>query len=311
MKMAANVESMFYVRETPWHGLGTRVEEALSSKEALHYSGLDWRVRQEDLMTVEHYPIHGFRANIRNDNHTVLGVVSDRYRVVQNEEAFAFTDNLLGEGVTYETAGSLCGGKRVWLLARLPEPYQLLGEEVTPYLVFTNSHDGSGAIRVAATPVRVVCNNTLNLALNTAKRSWSVAHKGNIQKKLEEARNTLFMADQYLKTLQREAERLSMIRLSDKKALSWMNELLPLPEKATELQELNVMRMRADLERRYFDAPDLKVLPKSGWRFVNAVSDFATHAEPLRRTERYQENLFGKTIDGHPMIDQAMKLLAA
>ncbi len=221
--MAANVESMFYVRETPWHGLGTRVEEALSSKEALHYSGLDWRVRQEDLMTVEHYPIHGFRANIRNDNHTVLGVVSDRYRVVQNEEAFAFTDNLLGEGVTYETAGSLCGGKRVWLLARLPEPYQLLGEEVTPYLVFTNSHDGSGAIRVAATPVRVVCNNTLNLALNTAKRSWSVAHKGNIQKKLEEARNTLFMADQYLKTLQREAERLSMIRLSDKKALSWMN----------------------------------------------------------------------------------------
>ena len=212
--MAANVESMFYVRETPWHGLGTRVESAPTSKDALRYSGLSWKVRQEDIKTVDGYPIHGYRANIRNDNHAVLGVVSDRYRIVQNDEAFAFTDSLLGEGVTYETAGSLSGGKRVWLLAKLPDKYKLMGEEVTPYLVFTNSHDGSGAIRVAATPVRVVCNNTLNLALDTAKRSWSVAHKGDIQRKLDEARNTLFMADQYLKTLQKEAERLSQIRLS-------------------------------------------------------------------------------------------------
>lgn len=309
--MAANVESMFYVRETPWHGLGTRVEEAPTSKEALRYSGLSWKVRQEDIRTVDGYPIHGFRANIRNDNHAVLGVVSDRYRVVQNEEAFAFTDNLLGEGVTYETAGSLCGGKRVWLLAKLPDRFQLVGEEVTPYLVFTNSHDGSGAIRVAATPVRVVCNNTLNLALNTAKRSWSVTHKGDIQKKLDEARNTLFMANQYLKGLQQEAERLSTIRLSDKMVKIWVDELLPVPDQATEQQEKNILRLRTDLQHRYFDAPDLKVLPKSGWRFINAVSDFATHAEPLRKTQRYQENLFSKTMDGHPMLDQAVKFLAA
>lgn len=309
--MAANVESMFYVRETPWHGLGTRVEEALNSKEALKYSGLSWKVRQEDIKTIDGYPIQGFRANIRNDNHTILGVVSDRYKIVQNEEAFAFTDALLGEGVTYETAGSLCGGRRVWLLARLPEAYKLMGEEVTPYLVFTNSHDGSGAIRVAATPVRVVCNNTLNLALNTAKRSWSVAHKGDIQRKLDEARNTLFMADQYLNQLQQEAERLSMIRLSDKMVKAWVDELLPVPEKASPQQERNILRLRKDMQHRYFDAPDLVHLPKTGWRFINSVADFATHAEPLRRTERYQENLFSKTMDGHPLVDQAMKFLAA
>ena len=309
--MVANVESMFYVRETPWHGLGTRVEEAPTSKEALRYSGLSWKVRQEDIRTVDGYPIHGFRANIRNDNHAVLGVVSDRYRVVQNEEAFAFTDNLLGEGVTYETAGSLCGGKRVWLLAKLPDRFQLVGEEVTPYLVFTNSHDGSGAIRVAATPVRVVCNNTLNLALNTAKRSWSVTHKGDIQKKLDEARNTLFMANQYLKGLQQEAERLSTIRLSDKMVKTWVDELLPVPDQATEQQEKNILRLRTDLQHRYFDAPDLKVLPKSGWRFINAVSDFATHAEPIRKTRNYRENLFLKTVEGNPMIDRAYQMVCA
>ena len=309
--MAANVESMFYVRETPWHGLGTRVESAPTSKDALRYSGLSWKVRQEDIKTVDGYPIHGYRANVRNDNHAVLGVVSDRYRIVQNDEAFAFTDSLLGEGVTYETAGSLSGGKRVWLLAKLPDKYKLMGEEVTPYLVFTNSHDGSGAIRVAATPVRVVCNNTLNLALDTAKRSWSVAHKGDIQRKLDEARNTLFMADQYLKNLQKEAERLSQIRLSDKMVKSWVDELLPVPDNASIQQEKNILRLRKDMQHRYFDAPDLTVLPKSGWRFINAVSDFATHAEPLRKTEHYKENLFSKTMDGHPMIDQAMKFLAA
>lgn len=309
--MAANVESMFYVRETPWHGLGTRVESAPTSKDALRYSGLSWKVRQEDIKTVDGYPIHGYRANVRNDNHAVLGVVSDRYKIVQNDEAFAFTDSLLGEGVTYETAGSLSGGKRVWLLAKLPDKYKLMGEEVTPYLVFTNSHDGSGAIRVAATPVRVVCNNTLNLALDTAKRSWSVAHKGDIQRKLDEARNTLFMADQYLKTLQKEAERLSQIRLSDKMVKSWVDELLPVSDNASIQQEKNILRLRRNLQHRYFDAPDLMVLPKSGWRFINAVSDFATHAEPLRKTEHYKENLFSKTMDGHPMIDQAMKFLAA
>ena len=309
--MAANVESMFYVRETPWHGLGTRVEEALTSEDALEKGGLRWRVRQEDLMTVERYPVPGYRANIRNDNHAVLGVVTDKYKVVQNDDAFAFTDNLLGEGVTYETAGSLNGGKRVWLLAKLPERYKLLDDEVTPYLVFTNSHDGSGAIRVAVTPVRVVCNNTLNLALNTAKRSWSVAHKGDIQKKLEEARNTLFMANQYLDHLQLEAEQLDSIRIADRKALALMEKLLPIPEKASDLQIKNVERMRADLQNRYFEAPDLKYLPKTGWRFINAVSDHATHVVPLRKTKQYKENLFDKTIDGHSMIDHAMRLLAA
>ena len=90
-----------------------------------------------------------------------------------------------------------------------------------------------------------------------------------------------------------------------------MEKLLPIPEKASDLQIKNVERMRADLQNRYFEAPDLKYLPKTGWRFINAVSDHATHVEPLRKTKQYKENLFDKTIDGHSMIDHAMRLLAA
>ena len=147
--MAANVESMFYVRETPWHGLGTKVMEAPSSKEALSLAGLDWRVVQEPIYTKDEELVEGYKANVRDSDRKALGVVTDRYKVIQNEEAFAFTDELLGEGVRYETAGSLQGGKKVWMLAHLPHEYIISGERISPYLLFSNTHDGSGAIKVA------------------------------------------------------------------------------------------------------------------------------------------------------------------
>ena len=178
--MAANVESMFYTRENPWHGLGTKVDEAPTSKEALELAGLNWKVLQKPIYTSSGTLIEGYKANVRNTDQNVLGIVTDRYKVVQNDEAFKFTDDLLGAGVRYETAGSLQDGKRIWLLAKLPQEYIIGGEQISPYLVFTNTHDGSGAIKVAVTPVRIVCSNTLNLALSTAKRSWSTIHTGDI-----------------------------------------------------------------------------------------------------------------------------------
>ncbi len=168
--MSANVETMFSVRETPWHGLGRIVIDAPASREALELAGLDWQVESRNIYSGTGTMIPGYRANVRSTDDAVLGVVSDRYRIVQNEEAFQFTDDLLGEGVTYETAGSLQGGKKVCMLAKMPEKYIIAGDEVTPYLVFFNSHDGSSGVKVAMTPVRVVCQNTLNLALGTAKR---------------------------------------------------------------------------------------------------------------------------------------------
>ena len=189
--MSANVETMFYVRETPWHGLGTKVMTAPDSKEALIAAGLNWNVVQEPIYTTENETIKGYKANVRDSDRKVLGVVTDRYKVVQNHEAFSFTDELLGQGVRYETAGSLQEGRKVWLLAHMPHEYIISGERISPYLLFSNTHDGSGAIKVALTPIRVVCNNTLNLALRTAERSWSMIHTGDIQSKMKEARDTL------------------------------------------------------------------------------------------------------------------------
>lgn len=309
--MAANIETMFYVRETPWHGLGTRVITAPTSKDALGLAGLDWQVVQEPIYTETEELIEGYKANVRDSDRRVLGVVTDRYKVIQNEDAFAFTDALLGEGVRYETAGSLQGGKKVWLLAHMPHEYIISGERISPYLVFSNTHDGSGAIKVALTPIRVVCNNTLNLALSTAKRSWSMIHTGDIKGKMEEAKNTLFMAEKYMDALGKEFEILRMISMSDNKVMEYIDELLPVDESATPQQIRNMKRLQEDMKLRYFEAPDLKDLGKNAYRFVNAVSDFATHAEPLHRTANYKENLFSRTVEGNPLIDKAYQMVLA
>lgn len=309
--MPANVEAMFYTRTEPWHGLGTRVEEAPTSEAALIYAGLDWNVVQEDVYTEERIFIPGYKVNLRDRDGAVLGIVSDRYRVVQNAEAFCFTDDLLGEGVTYETAGSLNGGRKTWMLAKLPQRYIISGDEITPYLVVMNSHDGSSGIKVAMTPIRVVCQNTLNLALTSAKRIWTTKHTTNVMGRVHEAQVTLGLAEKYMTALGREIDLLSDIRLSDRIAKEFLDEMFPVTDDMTDLQRRNNSRMREDLEYRYHDAPDLDHIGKNGYRFINAVSDFATHAEPIRKTKNYNENLFQRTIEGNPLIDKAYKMVLA
>lgn len=310
--MAANIERMFFVREKPWHGLGTMVAEAPDSAAVLRLAGLDWNVIQKDIMTEDgDSTIPGFKANVRDRDGSVLGIVTDRYRVVQNAEAFSFTDALLGEGVRYETAGSLQGGRRTWVLARLPHQYIINGEEITPYLVFMNAHDGSGAIKAAMTPVRVVCQNTLNLALSTAKRSWSFNHTGDISGKLDETRDTLLYAGQYMSELGKTFGKLGQIKLSDGKVTEFISALLPDAEDGSFQQRRNIRRMQEDLRARYYDAPDLADVGKNGYRFINAVSDFATHAEPLRERTNYRESLFARTVDGNPLIDKAYQMVMA
>lgn len=309
--MAANVETMFYTRTKPWHGLGTMVEKAPTSEAALELAGLDWQVVQKKLVTDGGIEVPGFKANLRETDNQVLGVVSDRYKVVQNADAFSFTDALLGEGVTYETAGSLQNGRRTWILAKLPTRYIISGDEITPYLVFMNSHDGSGSIKAAMTPIRVVCQNTLNLALSTAKRCWSTNHVGDIKGKMEDARYTLLYADQYMAELGRTIDQMNQQKLSDRQVMEYIDSLFPILPNPSEQQVKNMLRMKEDMKARYFDAPDLQHVGKNAYRFINAVSDFATHAKPLRERSGYRENLFARTVDGNAMIDRAYELVKA
>lgn len=302
--MAANVETMVYVREKPWHGLGTMVQEAMTSEEALRLAELDWTVDGKPIYTEDGMLIPGYVANTRSKDGSVLGVVTGRYTVVQNTEAFAFTDALIGEGVTYETAGSLRKGKQIWLLARMPENVNILGDEVEPYLCFTNTHDGSGAVRACMTPIRVVCNNTLNAALRQAKRSWSTPHVGDVQSRIEEAKRTLELAGQYMTALDEEADRLANEKLDEGGIIQAVSILLPMPEKPTDRQKKTVQDARDGIISCCF-APDLAAFAGTKWGFLNAVADYVGHAAPVRQTQTYEERRWGDIIGGAKLFDAA------
>ena len=320
---------MMYVGETPWHGQGIEVKNAPTSDDAIKIAGLDWEVIPKPIYDGLGREIKGYKVNQRSTDGKNLGIVTNKSKVVQNHEAFAFTDDLLGEGVTYETAGSLASGRRVWMLARM-ENTLLAEENIDPYLVFTNCHDGTGAVRVAIVPVRVVCQNTLNLALSKASRHWSCAHMGNIEDKLEDARNTLSNAKAYMEALEEEFGELKTKTVTDKQVREMTDKLLEIEfkdiyskavrtGKIIDLQEEikrqknedKINRKRSDILAIYNDKPDLRGTERTAFRFVNAVSDYATHNTDHKNTRNYRENLFMKTVDGNRMIDTAYQLALA
>lgn len=306
--MPACVETMFSVREKPWHGLGEIVEEAPTAKDAIELAGINWRVNSNPIFDMFGNPIKGYKANTRSSDNSVLGIVTDKYEIVQNIEAFDFADNLVGEELRYETAGSLKKGKVVWLLAKMPDRY-ICEDKFESYMCFANSHDGTGAVKIAMTPIRVVCNNTLNIALADAKRSWSTRHMGNMNAKLSEARHTLELANEYLDILSKEADKLANEKMTDDEIRETLDMMFPIADDASDRQKQNIQNAKDGIMICMI-RPDIKKFLNSKWGFINAVSDYVGHSAPARVTANYQENNWGKIMNGHPLLDKAMNLVA-
>lgn len=327
---------MYDSRRGIYDGIGSSVKGALTVEEAFNMAKLDWMVDQttlvpfnkvKDIITdikfamtmgqdvtqyihkLEDLQIPGYKANYRETDGNVLGVVKNRYKVVQNREGLDFLNSLIGNDIICETAGSLFGGEVVWFEGRM-EDRILCDEVVTPYIVFSNSHNGKSSVSVAMTPHRVICANTLNLALRTSPRRWSCSHMGDISAKLHEARTTLSNANAYMNALEEEFGELKRIKMDEDKVWEYLKLLFPIDGSETAKKEDWMKNARLGVYNAW-NAPDLADREKSAFRFVNAVSDFATHSEPMRKTKNYQENLMWKTANGNPLIDKAYELVGA
>lgn len=296
-------------RLAPWDGVGMNVHGAFSSKEVMQRAGLDWSVSSRKLYLSDGSPIPGVKANVRSTDNKVLGIVGPDYKIVQNAEAFSFMDQVLGEGVTYETAGALKGGRRVWVLAHIPGEYKFVEDKADPYILFSTTHNGSGAIKVCLTPIRVVCMNTLNLAIKTATRSWSIVHKGLMDQKIANAKNTLIASKEYMGALCDEMVNLNEIKLTDTQVYDYVKKLIPMPLDPSEVTRRNVSSKRTELMDRYELAPDLAHVDRSAYRFVNAVSDFATHSTPLRARSNYRGTRLLSILDGNTLIDTSYQMM--
>lgn len=310
--MSALVESMFYVsndanqRFVPWHNLGVPVDNCLNSEDAIQQAGLDWKVESREIFDSQGNRIPGYKANTRDKDNSVLGIVSDKYKIVQNVDAFGFTDSLIADrnnNVEYEVAGSLRDGKTIWLLARLPKQI-IVGDDIEPYICFTNAHDGTGAIKVCMTPIRVVCNNTLNFALKSAKRVWSTRHMGDIFAKLAEAQHTLGLANEYMVALTKTANNLSTEKFTRDQFIKVIDAMYPIDYVNDSKRKIeNAEYVKAALLNCY-NAPDLNNFRDTKYGAMMAVTDMVAHTSPNRMTARWGENTWGKIMTGHPVVDE-------
>lgn len=288
---AANVESMFSANNTvPWHGLGTVIKDPVVAEEAIKLAGLDWEVKKQPLEVnvsdwkdaqTSHVPAPEWMATVRTDNMRVLGVVGKNYQIVQNIEAFKFMDELVGPGrlLQYETAGSLAFGRKVWMLATVKdlcvEPVP--GDIVQPYLLLANGHDGRLELSVSWTSVRVVCQNTLMLALGGAKHKISLRHTGNMGRKREQAQTVLGLTRKVVERAEDVMKHLALKQMGDKVLNQFLLDLVPNDTSRAE----NTRELLKKLTEQGAGT-DIKGVKGTAWGALNAVTAYTTHLRTVR-----------------------------
>lgn len=331
--MSDEVENMVYVNLLPWHGKGVRVDKAMTWREAITLGKLDYLVEGkpayfESSETPGLFkPIPYCIANVRLTDEKVMGVVTDRYKICQNIEAFEFLDGVIDrvDGAHYETAGTLydepgadgMGHRkrgRIFLLARM-EGVKILGDTVDPYICFTNSFNLETGIQVALTPVRVVCNNTLQMALEGACRVWSTAHTGNLKDKMQEAQETLRNIKKYMEKMPEAAEAMYSTELYEDEIPKILEEIFPLPEMPIDdipkITIKNIERRRQNVFNIMEQKKDLQRFKGTAWGLYNAISDFSMHFVPYDEAAGYKESVFVRAVQFDPLMNKAQGILQA
>ena len=274
-------DTMFSAREVPWHGIGTVVPEELKAKQAIIAAGLDYEVELVPAVAIGagiHRKTNSFFPMTKIDGvmefiGNATRVVSHKYEVLQNAEAFTFMDNLVDQGLEYTTAGSLRNRAWVWMTAKLPGTISVGGvDEHDIYLLLSNSHDGTKAVRVDVTPVRVVCQNTLNMAWGSARSSWSARHLTTMGGRIDEARTTLDLTFSYLDDWKEQSEILLGSVFSDRQMKNLLDRLIPEGPRASGEQ-------RATIQTLFNASPTIQGTAVAGTRLgaLNAVGEFYDH----------------------------------
>ncbi|WP_448635415.1 DUF932 domain-containing protein [Pedobacter panaciterrae] len=241
--------SFFSVNEKAWHGLGQVIKEYPTSAEAIIHAGLDYTVEKRPLFTydsdnntansdtdiiIPEIEIPDFFATVRKDNNAVLGVVGKDYQIVQNRDAFSFFDSIVGgDGIFYETAGALGQGERIFITAKLPDYIRVGNNDIIEkYLFLTTSHDGSGSITAAFTPVRIVCANTLNAAMKSKTNTIRIRHTANAKQRLEQAHTVMGISNKLSTELEDAFNHWRKVSITDKQVLQLIQRAMA-PNKET------------------------------------------------------------------------------
>ena len=277
--------AMAYFGDTPWHRLGTRLENPATAAEAIEGAGLDYEAELTRMTTVDDIPVPNRLAVVRSDNRQILGTVGTSYVPVQNRQAFGFLDAVVADGsLRYHTAGALGKGERVWMLAKLPDDIRVKNsDDVTEkYLLLSNSHDGSSSLRVHFTPIRVVCANTLAIAARYGRgQGVSIIHKGDLVAKVHQAQQVLGLAKRFYDDAEEQIDRLARHYPSLRQLEEYFRQVYPDSPDGESSRTKNV---RQEMLRLFehgigHDMPEIR---HTTWTALNAVTEYVDHYRSTR-----------------------------
>lgn len=328
--MAHEIETMFSVGETPWHGLGKVLEDAPTVEQAIKLAGLDWMVRKQPIHLADGTLLESAQATVRVENALdvdgnqivkELGVVSPRYTVLQNAESFGWFDPMVSSGlVSLETAGALQAGKRIWIMARVVDKgsdIKIVGDDVVrKYILLSNSHDGSMSIRVGFTPVRVVCANTLAMAIqNGASQLIRLKHQKGAIVAMEQLREMMNLANRSFEATADQFRTLAAKNVANHSDLERyvklcldINPDLKEDELSTRTKNQVMRVLELFTEGR---GHDLVGVRGTYWAAYNAVTQYLTHEAGNSADTRYNSLWFGTNRErNEKALETAMAMAA-
>lgn len=319
--MAHNVETMAYTNEVPWHGLGFKVDGKQTVPQMLKAAKLDWRVERRPMFIeaaheqrsakdnpIHHHEIEGFAALVRDRDNAVFDVVGSQYKPVQNSEAFEFFNEFVTAGkASMETAGSLRGGRIVWGLAALKQSFTLSGsDKVNGYLLCVCPHQQGKSLIFKFTSVRVVCNNTLTLALRAGNEHRRSHRSEFTADSIEQAKVALGIAREQMDQLHKTAIRLQKLKMTDEKFLSTIIPIFDGDADVAETIKKPTPRIARILDI-YYKAPGAQ--PGNAWGALNAVTYFADHVASRSADKRMANAWLGRTANQKEQVLEALLAL--
>ena len=293
-----------------WHGLGARLSQVATAQEAIEAANMGWEVGMREVFiqtpSGQFMEVTDKKAVTRLDNGKVFGIFSNQYTPLQNRDAFTFFDSVVGAGeAIYHTAGTLAGGSRIWTLAKLPGDLKLSDTDVLErYILLANSHDGSLAVTMKPTTVRVVCNNTLSVALGgETNKLFRAVHTSSVMQRVNQARETLGLQEAYFANVMRGIERLADERMTQAAANEFLVELFG--------QEENPEAFSTRMQNQIDTVGNLFVKGTGNhgvnrWDMLNAVTEFVDHKRTKDDDKRLDAAWFG---GGKDLKQKAWNLL--
>ena len=296
-------EQIFIDRTTTWHAIGKDVQECKSMEQVLRASGLDYEVVKKPVFTsvvdggtLVEVPNRFVTAN---NNGKIYDVVSDKFQLVQNREAFEFVD-YMGDELSFEKAGETENGM-VYIIGKLPS-VNILGDEFAPHVIFRNGFSGKIKITAAICPLRLVCQNQFNFAFKDAQNTVSIRHVGNAEAKLQEARDVLKLSADYMQELNQMAEQYVGIKLTPAQVDRVLDQMFPIVDRESmnpfKLHQLEDARTKF---RNAYNADDNGNFRGTGWGLINAYTDFITHKPAAGKSETRDEGKF-MMVSFHPAL---------